>query len=107
MSTGQFCVQNSTSYILFYITFSLFKDTSWGKKQQNLQLPDILAIQLIHIYCLRKPLFKTLTQTYLPNGPDLKKMTYINRAIDQNIQKLLIFGVFASYIASTLKALNK
>ena len=57
----------------------LLKDTSYvcGKKLQNLQLLDILACTSANRW-------------------------YINRDIDQNIQKLLIFAVFAAYIASIL-----
>ena len=39
------------------------------KKQQNLQLLDILACNSAN-----KLLFENLTQTYLPNGPLLKKV---------------------------------
>ena len=65
-----------------------------------------------HVACnsANKPSFKTLTQIYLPNSPLFKKVfvgfkkdgILINRDIEQNIQKLLIFAVFASYIDSIL-----
>ena len=51
-----------------------------AKKQQNLQQLDILACNSAN-----------------------KPSWYINRVIDQNIQKLSIFTVFSSYIASILK----
>ena len=48
------------------VGWGMFKDTSYvcGRKQQNLQLLDILACNSAN-----EPSFKTLTQTYLPNGP--------------------------------------
>ena len=42
-----------------------------------------------------KPSFKNLTEAYLPNGP-----WSIIRITGQNIQKLLIFAVFTTCIAS-------
>ena len=63
------------------------KDTSylWGKKkQQNLQPLDILVCNSANNH-----------------------LWYINRVMDQNIQKLLIFAVFASYAASILNFSKK
>ena len=58
------------------------KDTSYaiGKKQQNLQLLNILACNSAN-----------------------KLLLYINRVIDRNIQKLQILLVFGCCIASILK----
>ena len=69
------------SHFLSYPCSSIFKDTSyvWGKKQQSLQLLYILP-------------------TNSANKPSF------HRVIDKNIQKLLFFAVFTSYIASILKS---
>ena len=64
-----------------------------AKKQQNLQLVDILACNS------GKPSFKVSHHRFFYLVFMFK---YINRVIDQNIQKLLIFAVFASCIVSIL-----
>ncbi len=65
------------------------------QKQQNLQLLYILASNSAN-----KPSFQNLTKKAIC------PRQHINRVIDQNIQKLLFFTVFASYIASILKPMT-
>ena len=77
-----------------------------AKKQQNLQLLYILASNSAN-----KPSFQNPTKMHFSQLETivqksvcwLLKRLHINRVIDQNIQKLLLFAVFASYIASILK----
>ena len=84
----------------YYNTF--FKDTSyvWGKKQQNLQLLNILSC-----YSANKPSFQNLTKSLsslpIPCIHCLSKRFQILTV--QNVQKSQILLFFAWYIASILK----
>ncbi len=105
-----------------WILLRYFKDMCyvWGKKQQNLQLLDILACiftQLLHHPsvttggCYPPSSSTYFTIIYYNNMcyPSVQwplgmvNLWECNRVFNQNIQTLLIFGVFASYIACILK----
>ena len=69
-----------------------FKDT-WGKNSQNEQLLDILAYNSTNNPSFQNSTKKTIVQKSVCQ---ILRWWYINRVMDQNIQKLLIFAVFAS-----------